>query len=406
MQAIILAGGFGTRLQSVVKDVPKPMAPIQDKPFLFYLISYLKSQGFTDIIISVGYLRNIIEEYFGNNFLGINIKYAIEEEPLGTGGAILNSLSLVECDQPLFILNGDTFFKVNYLDFLTCYQEAKASFAIVLNNAEDSSRYGIVEIDKNGYVTGFKEKSTEVNSGLINSGIYLINPESFKRYSMPKKFSFERDFLIKYLDNIKMYAFKSGGYFIDIGIPTDYQKSQQEIPTIVKNKALFLDRDGVINFDYGYVCRIDNFHFIEGIFTLCQKAQELGYLIIIVTNQSGIARGYYTEKEFLELSAWVEKQFHNHGIYISKTYYCPYHLEGVIESYRKDSEDRKPNPGMILKAISNFNIDANKSILIGDKGGDIQAAKNAKLAKSILFSGNDHSESIDSLLEFDKKQSH
>lgn len=158
----------------------------------------------------------------------------------------------------------------------------------------------------------------------------------------------------------------------------------------MNNKALFLDRDGVINHDYGHVFEIKKFHFIEGIFDLCRAAEEHGYLLIVVTNQAGIAKGFYNEAQFLELTNWMENEFTKQGIKITKTFYCPYHLEAKIERYRKDSNCRKPNPGMLLKAIEEFKIDPKKSIMIGDKESDLMAAKNAGIGVKILFGSKEN----------------
>ena len=383
-QAIILAGGFGTRLQKVVKDNPKPMAPIQNRPFLFYLLSYLKKNKFTDIVISVGYLKEQIIEYFGDNFLGMNISYAIEEKPLGTGGAIINSLQNIDQSQPVVVLNGDTFIEIDYDELLENHDRSEKIITIALKNIENSSRYGFVEI-QNGIICSFKEKSLTPQSGYINSGVYVIDPAIFTQHTFEKKFSFETDFLVKCTKILQINTFKADNYFIDIGIPEDYQRSQAEIPQIARNKALFLDRDGVINIDHGHVGKIEDFDFVDGIFELCQKAQNSGHLIVIITNQAGIAKGYYSEEDFLTLTSWMETEFRKNGVTISKTYYCPYHIEGKIEKYKKESEDRKPNPGMILKAIKEFNIDPNQSILIGDKDTDIEAGERSGVAKLIKF---------------------
>ena len=153
----------------------------------------------------------------------------------------------------------------------------------------------------------------------------------------------------------------------------------------MKNKALFLDRDGVINVDYGHVFEIEKFHFIDGIFELCKKAQELGYLLIVVTNQAGIAKGFYKEEQFLELTKWMDGEFKKRGIEILKVFYCPYHKDAKIEKYRQDSYDRKPNPGMLLKAIEEFKINPQKSIMIGDKESDMIAAKESKIGLKFFF---------------------
>lgn len=393
MQAIILAGGFGTRLQSVVKDVPKPLADIDGKPFLAYLLRYLWQYGFTDCCISVGHLQEKIIAYFGDNYSGMKISYAREETPLGTGGAVINSLKYCDNTKPVFILNGDSFLKIDYKKLREFYNEEKPQIAMVLRKMEDCSRYGSVEIDKENSVKNFSEKKSDAGPGLINGGIYMLDPKIFSQFNLEKNFSFEKDFLMKYLKSIDIKGFVSEEYFIDIGIPDDYQKAQSELPSLSfvrkqeeeKNKALFLDRDGVINVDHGYVHKKENFDFVDGIFEICQAAQNKGYLIIVVTNQAGIAKGIYSEEQFLELTKWVENEFAKRGVKISKTFYCPYHKDAVIEKYRQDSYDRKPNPGMILKAIDEFNIDAQKSIMIGDKDVDMQAAEAASLKRSFLI---------------------
>jgi D,D-heptose 1,7-bisphosphate phosphatase len=395
MQAIILAGGLGTRLQAVVKDVPKPMADINGKPFLAHLLQYLQQYGFTDCCISTGYLQEKISTYFGDKYLGINVSYATEDRPLGTGGAIINSLKNCNKSAPIVVLNGDTFLKVDYKKLLEFHRTNNSQLTMVLRKMDDCSRYGAVEIDKNNCVISFKEKSSTSFEGLINGGVYVIDPQIFSADNLPKQFSFEQDFLIQNLSNLQPYGFVADDYFIDIGIPEDYKRAQIELlpqilsPKITKNKALFLDRDGVINIDHGHVFEKEEFHFVGGIFDLCKRAQDLGYLIIVVTNQAGIAKGFYSEEQFLELTKWMEEEFVNRGIKISKTFYCPYHVEAKIEKYRKDSEDRKPNSGMLLKAIEEFNIDAKKSIMIGDKESDIEAASGANVGLKLLFNGED-----------------
>lgn len=151
------------------------------------------------------------------------------------------------------------------------------------------------------------------------------------------------------------------------------------------NKALFLDRDGVINVDKNYVHKIEDFEFVDGIFELTKYFQDKGYLIIVITNQAGIGRGYYTEKDFHVLNDWMVEQFKKKGINITEVYYCPFHPTHGIGEYKKDSFDRKPNPGMILKAKEKYNIDLDESVLIGDKDSDIQAGENAGVKKNFLI---------------------
>lgn len=150
-------------------------------------------------------------------------------------------------------------------------------------------------------------------------------------------------------------------------------------------KALFLDRDGIINMDSGYVSKIEDFIFMDGIFSLCKKAVLKDYLLIVVTNQAGIARGYYTEEDFFLLNEWMQSQFIKQNVTINKVYFCPFHPDGVIKEYKSDSECRKPNPGMFLTAKKDFGIDMRRSVLLGDKESDVIAGKNSGVGLNVLL---------------------
>ena len=173
-------------------------------------------------------------------------------------------------------------------------------------------------------------------------------------------------------------------------IPSAAQHSSSGAPSHPRrNRALFLDRDGVINLDRGYVHRVQDFHFQKGIFELSRAAQALGYLVIVVTNQAGIARGYYTESQFLELTNWMVRRFAEQGVHIARVYYCPYHPVHGIGEYKHDSPDRKPRPGMFLRAQEDFDLDLAASILVGDKLSDIDAAEAAGVGLKILLLSGD-----------------
>ncbi len=233
MQAIILAGGLGTRLRSVLADVPKPMAPLQGKPFLAYLIDYLVAQGITEIVLSVHYLREQIQAYFQDSYSAVSssgdnqvvkISYAIENEPLGTGGAILNSLSLVDAAKPVFVLNGDTFLKI---DYRAMYAQHQGPLSLALRKVADCSRYGVVTVEQ-GLAVEFNDLGN-AHPGLINAGVYLINPLLFSALELPQQFSFERDFLFPKMPMLRPQAFQVDDYFIDIGIPEDYARAVKEL---------------------------------------------------------------------------------------------------------------------------------------------------------------------------------
>jgi D-glycero-alpha-D-manno-heptose 1-phosphate guanylyltransferase len=227
-EAIILAGGFGTRLQGVVKDLPKPMAPVNGRPFLTYILDYLIEYQYTKVILSVGYLHEKIEEYFGLQYKSLEIEYAVELEPLGTGGGILYAMSKCVTDNVL-VINGDTMFQVDLDAFERFHREKKGLLSIVLREVEDVSRYGSVVIGDNNLITLFAEKQATYGRGYINGGVYLINKEIFNKYPQPQRFSFEKDLMTKFYTQELFYAMPSDGYFIDIGIPEDYARAQNEL---------------------------------------------------------------------------------------------------------------------------------------------------------------------------------
>lgn len=228
MQAIILAGGFGTRLQSVVKNCPKPMAPIHNKPFLAYLIDYLKSQGITEVVLSVHYLREQIEDFFKDNYQGIKIRYAVEEQPLGTGGAIVHALKKIDSTQPVFILNGDTLLKLNYKTMYEKHFQNNTYLTIALRKIENCNRYGVVSVSETE-ITAFDKLGGE-HPGLINAGVYLIDSSIFQKFPVSASvFSFEKDFLPSCVRHLKAHAFVVEDYFIDIGVPEDYAQIIKDV---------------------------------------------------------------------------------------------------------------------------------------------------------------------------------
>jgi len=227
-EAIILAGGLGTRLRKVIKDIPKPMAEIGEKPFLEYLFEYLLSQGIRKIILSIGYKGEVIMNYFGKKFLELDLIYSVEEAPLGTGGAIKKSLSYSEA-KDIFVLNGDTLFKIDLHIFYTMHKTFSSPLSIALKSLDNPSRYGIVEIDENCKIIGFHEKGKITGAGLINGGIYLLKKSFFLEFKTPEIFSFESDFLEKYYKAYDFFGFPFEGCFIDIGVPEDYERAKKEL---------------------------------------------------------------------------------------------------------------------------------------------------------------------------------
>lgn len=227
-EAIILAGGFGTRLQGVVKDVPKPMAPVNGRPFLTYILDYLIEYQYNSVVLSVGYLHEKIEEFFGSQYKSLQIKYAVETEPLGTGGGIAYALSFCT-NENVLVLNGDTLFKADLLSLEQFHTQHHSLLSIILRHVADTSRYGSVTISESGRILRFTEKNNASGEGTINGGIYMINNELIKKLDLPAKFSFEKDLMEKYVETLPFYAQCSSNYFIDIGIPEDYARAQIEL---------------------------------------------------------------------------------------------------------------------------------------------------------------------------------
>lgn len=228
MQALLLAGGLGTRLRSVVNDRPKPMAPVEGKPFLEYIIMQLKKNGVTDVIFAVGYKGSMIEEYFGDGSkFGINAMYSYEEEQLGTAGAIKNAQKYIK-DDFFFVLNADTYYDLDYTKLGEMRESTNADMVLVLREVSDRSRYGCVALDGHK-VTGFNEKSNVAEPGLINGGIYFMSKNLLNEI-WQGKCSLENEMIPKWLEDGKIItAHVNDGYFIDIGVPEDYFKFQKDV---------------------------------------------------------------------------------------------------------------------------------------------------------------------------------
>ncbi len=227
-KAIILAGGFGTRLRKCVENIPKPMAPVRGRPFLEYILDHLHKYNISDVVLSTGYLSSKISEYFGNSYRNINIKYSEEDMPMGTGGA--TKLSLNKLDSELvFIINGDTLFRADLGKMVSSHKERKAAITIALRHTDNCDRYGKITTDSDNRIINFSEKTPEGGPGWINGGIYLLNRSIFDNTAFPEVFSLEKDLFSVYTSELKIYGAKDNAYFIDIGTPEDYKRAEDEL---------------------------------------------------------------------------------------------------------------------------------------------------------------------------------
>lgn len=227
MEAIILAGGLGTRLRDAVPDLPKCMAPVAGKPFLDHVILEAQTNGVNRFIFSLGYMHEVIEKHLEKNFPELNYEVSIEEVPLGTGGGIQAACKFVR-ESNAIVLNGDTLFRVDLRKLMNYHLQHKAVCSLALKPMHNFDRYGVVKINKDGFIQAFEEKKP-VKEGLINGGVYALNIASFLALQLPEKFSFEKDFLEKWLDSATMMGLIEDGYFIDIGIPSDFIKADKDL---------------------------------------------------------------------------------------------------------------------------------------------------------------------------------
>jgi D-glycero-alpha-D-manno-heptose 1-phosphate guanylyltransferase len=228
---IILAGGLGTRLSSTIGMIPKGMANVAGRPFLEYLVNYLRNSGLTNVILSVGYLNQQIINHFGTFWKGSTIIYSIEEEPLGTGGALKQALRYCTSEKVL-VLNGDTIFAIDLIDLYKRQEKTNAEVAIALRRVKDAGRYGSITKDRRGKILEFKEKDPIVKSGLVNGGIYLMKRRLIEKNNLPDKFSLERDLFATACKTHNFQGVIYSDYFIDIGIPEHFAKAQIDFPKI------------------------------------------------------------------------------------------------------------------------------------------------------------------------------
>jgi D,D-heptose 1,7-bisphosphate phosphatase len=375
VRALILAGGFGTRLAHIVKDVPKPMAPIGSRPFLEYLVDRLGASGIVDITLLTGYKAEVIMRHFGDGTSrALSISYSNEDSPLGTGGAIKAALeSLDRSEEDVLVLNGDTFFDLPYGDFLLRHLKCRPPATIALKYLASTDRYGSVELDGNR-VREFVEKGAAHGAGLINAGVYCLNREAILGLSPRGPFSFEKVVLERLVGTGGIMGIPYPGKFIDIGVPADYQRASESLDAWIsepKRRAVFMDRDGVINLDDGYTSGDDEIAFVPGAIDFMRSVLALGYEIVVVTNQAGIAKGKFSQADYETFTKRLNSVLVSEGIRVLDFSYCPYHPEAIIDEYRRVSLDRKPGPGMILKAAERFSIDISDSWMIGDSVSDV-----------------------------------
>lgn len=425
MKVVIMAGGKGTRISSVAKDIPKPMIKIDGMPVLEREINCLREQGFNDIIITVSHLGNIIMDYFGDGSnispitgktFGVNISYFNEVEPLGNAGALYKIKDLLTDD--FLLLNADSIFDIDFNRFVSYHKERGGLVTLFTHPNSHPYDSGLIVADENGVVKQWltKEDSRPTYyKNRVNAGLHVINKAVLDRLPFDElligtrdsegkviKVDLDRQILKPLSGTGLMYSYDSPEYVKDMGTPDRYESVNRDyklgrvVEKNLKNmqKAVFLDRDGTLNEYVGFLRDIDDFRLIEGTTNAIRKINESGYLAIVVTNQPVIARGEVTELELQEIHNKLETLLGLEGAYIDGLYYCPHHpdkgYEGERPEYKIKCECRKPKPGMLLKAAKDFNVDLSKSYMVGDGKNDIEAGISAGCNPIYIGETNDY----------------
>lgn len=436
MKTVIMAGGKGTRISSVASDIPKPMIKIEGKPVLEHELECLRNQGFTEIILTVSHLGNSIINYFGDGSgispatgkpFGIHIEYYFEKVPLGNAGAILKIRNKLDSD--FLLLNADAVFDIDFNRFIAFHQQHGGLVTLFTHPNSHPYDSGLIVADKNGAVKQWLAKEDnrpKYYRNRVNAGLHIINPSILWDSGIDPdkvgtvdgngkliKVDLDRQLLKPLAGTGKMFCYDSPEYVKDMGTPDRYYSVCKDYRTgrvsgknlKNKQKAVFLDRDGTINKYVGFLRSKDEFELVEGAADAIKKINASGYLAIVITNQPVIARGEVSFEELEEIHNKMETLLGQEGAYLDAVYFCPHHphkgYPGERPELKVNCQCRKPQPGMLLKAAEDFNIDLSESWMVGDGENDVMAGKNAGCRTALIGKENfGQNISVESLRDF------
>ena len=418
-----MAGGKGTRIASVNAEVPKPMIPILGKPILEYQLECLRDQGYTEFILVIGHLGQVVKDYFGDGSgispatgkpFGVCIEYVVEEEPLGTAGAL--SLLRDALTEDFLLLCGDVIFDIDVRRFYDFHRERGGIATLFTHPNSHPYDSGIIAADETGRVTSWlhKEEPRLYYRNRVNAGLHFFSPKIFETglFDMLRKIDLDREVLKPLIPTGGLFVYDSPEYVKDMGTPDRYYAVTEDIRSgkvRAKNlsnpqKCVFLDRDGTLNKYVGFLRNIDELTLIDGVAEAVRKINESGYLAILVTNQPVIARGEVTVEELRLIHDKLETLLGKDGAYLDAIYYCPHHphkgYEGEIPELKFDCDCRKPKPGMLFQAAKDFNIDLSASYMVGDGENDVEAGKAAGCTSVLLTEEAGEGLRYQSLLDF------
>lgn len=371
LDLVLLAGGRGKRISRFTKNTPKPLLKINNKSFLQYLLNYYSKYNFTKIYILAGYKGSKIKKIYHKKKINlIPIECIVEKKLLGTGGA-LNLLKKI-IKRNFLLINGDSFLKINLDNFLKkkLNKNIISRMALIKNkNYKSNNKLSNLSI-KNNIVN---------NSGnLMNAGVYFFK-KKILNYCKNSNFSLETDLINKLILRKKIEGKLIKSYFIDIGTYANLKIAKKTFTKNFATSSAFFDRDGVLNDDKGYTYKMRDLKFKKNVFKTLKMLNKKNINIFIITNQSGIARGYYNENNFFDFQRKFKKILDKKNIYINDVRYCPYHKNAKIKKYRKNSLYRKPGNLMIEDLKKKWDVNTKKSFMIGDKKSDMLAAKKSKI---------------------------
>lgn len=433
MKAVIMAGGMGTRIQSVRADIPKPMIEVCGKPILQYQVENLKGCGLADITLVTGHLGDVIKAYFGDGSkFGVSISYFEETKPLGTAGALVRmlpenadtSLCKTVLDEDFLLLCGDIIFDIDFSRFIAFHKsrDALASLMAHPNGHPYDSSLLVTEILPPQAAGGnpvethkvirwlSKEDGRGYCRNLVNAGLEIISPELLRLVMRnfiprhpgnPDKVDLDRDVLKPGISTGRIYAYKSPEYIKDMGTPDRFYEAEADVKSgkvrarnlSRRQRAVFLDRDGTINKANGFVTKPEQFELLPGVAEAIKKINKSGYLAIVVTNQPVIARGDCTFEELRLIHDKMETELGKEGAFIDGLYFCPHHTDkgfpGERPEYKCDCDCRKPKAGMLLQAAKDFNIDLSQSYMVGDSESDILVGEWIGCKESLFINGNE-----------------
>lgn len=406
MKVVLMAGGRGTRISELFPDIPKPLIPIQGIPVLEREIISLRNQGFTDIILTVSHMADMIMNHFDNGRkYGTHISYYVEKEPLGNAGALF-LLKEKLGEEDFLLLNADAVFDVDFNRMVTFHKQHGGLVTIFTHPNSHPYDSGLIIAEDDGKVEKWlakEDERPEYYKNRVNAGLHVISPKALELSEIMnedigngKKVDLDRQILKPLCGTGTMFCYDSPEYVKDMGTPErfhqveeDFKKGTVQAKNLHnKQKAIFLDRDGTLNKYVGFLRKEEEFELIPGVAEAVKKINKSGYLAVVVTNQPVIARGEVTFERLETIHNKMETLLGKEGAYLDGIYFCPHHphsgYEGEVKTLKIDCECRKPKPGMLLKAAKDLNIDLSQSYMVGDGENDIKAGKVAG-CKTVLL---------------------